>query len=311
MLFLLVSAALAQQFEDEQWWLFPDLNPTNGATGTGVGYTGYPPFDSTCATAAALIPADVITLLATPLIQLGLNPTSTNLPGTDFPTYESAIGSCSNWAGTMASVVASGSFINAATQQTTACAIYHCLEEYYGFTDAIFTATSTECVLGFILRDTAFGKHLDTIDDWGFPHGELSSASALAFTRADCTCNSELSLAAPSPVHPQWLADTGLAGLCHDNLIVQVDQATFFGCALLNCFPSGPAKDYWSCVQDKYKGYDFSDCAKYDAALLANVGSGSVGALLGILGLVFAFLGIMTYVGISCCTKSKGSSVGV
>merc|ERR1719316_144332 len=90
--------------------------------------------------------------------------TQTDSQNTQSPTKDQALGYCLEWASTMGPSTHDGNFVIAPMSQLgVACAMYHCLENFFGFAEA--DITNVECVLSNVLTsfdgaDTTFPKSL-------------------------------------------------------------------------------------------------------------------------------------------------------
>lgn len=225
----------------------------------------------------------------------------TDTANADSPTKNDAFETCMNWSAVMAG---HGNLVgNPMNQLASACAIYHCLENFFGFTAE--DIAKIEC-LAAISMTTFNGNDIgqpqaDFPDSWG-------GADTTNYARSSCTCNSKLALAAPSPTYPEWLTYTGTLALCVDHVHWDPTNTPFFGCALRACMPPGDMKDYLVCTQDNYYGFEgLEECEKLDKLIIGNI---AMPVPLALTGVVFFFLAMVMYGLVSVCCGSKKNSGG-
>jgi len=218
------------------------------------------------------------------------------------PTKDQALGYCFTWANYMGPTNNINFVVRPMSQLGVACAMYHCLENFFGFLPA--DITSVECVMqnmltSFELADTPFPQS----------HG---GADTQNYASSSCTCNSKLAAAAPSPAYPKWLTHTGTVKVCADRLNWDPTNAPFWACSLRACMPKGEMKDYLICTQDTYYGFEgLENCEKLDKLVLGNL---AMPVPLAITGVVFFFLAMTLYAIISICCgskKNKEAKIGV
>jgi len=229
--------------------------------------------------------------------------TQTDSQNTQSPTKDQALGYCLEWASTMGPSTHDGNFVIAPMSQLgVACAMYHCLENFFGFAEA--DITNVECVLSNVL--TSFDGA-----DTTFPESH-GGADTQNYAKSSCACNSDLAAAAPSPAFPKWLTHTGTVRECAARLSWDPTNAPFWACSLRACMPKGELKDYLICTQDTYYGFEGLDqCEKLDKLVLGNI---AAPIPLAITGIVFFFLAVTLYGVVSlCCSskKSKEAKIGV
>merc|ERR1719316_222408 len=125
---------------------------------------------------------------------MGFLGTQTDSQNTQSPTKDQALGYCLEWASTMGPSTHDGNFVIAPMSQLgVACAMYHCLENFFGFAEA--DITNVECVLSNVL--TSFDGA-----DTTFPESH-GGADTQNYAKSSCACNTELAAAAPSPAFPK------------------------------------------------------------------------------------------------------------
>jgi hypothetical protein len=229
--------------------------------------------------------------------------TQTDSNNAQSPTKDQALGYCLEWATYMGPSSDEGNFVVAPMSQLgVGCAMYHCLENFFGFTAT--DIASVECVLSNVL--TSFDGA-----DTTFPesHGGADSQN---YAKSSCACNTKLAAAAPSPAFPKWLTHTGTVRACASRLSWDPTNAPFWACSLRACMPKGEMKEYLICTQDTYYGFEGLDqCDKLDKLVLGNI---AAPIPLAITGIVFFFLAMTLYGIVSiCCSskKSKEAKIGV
>lgn len=229
---------------------------------------------------------------------------NTDTANADSPTKDQALGYCYEWAQYMGPTDPDklNFVVRPMSQLGVACAMYHCVENFFGFTAA--DITNLECVLGNLL--TSFDGADNT-----FPES-YGGADTQDYSASSCVCNTKLAAAAPSPAYPKWLTHTGSVAVCADHLSWDPTNAPFWACALRACMPKGEMKEYLICTQDKYYGFEGLDnCAKLDKLVLGNI---AMPVPLAITGVVFFFLAMTLYGIVSICCgskKNKEAKIGV
>lgn len=217
------------------------------------------------------------------------------------PTKDQALEYCMTWASYMGPTTDVNFVVRPMSQLGVACAMYHCVENFFGFTAA--DITNLECVLGNML--TSFDGA-----DTPFPQS-YGGADTQNYGSDSCVCNDKLAAAAPSPAYPKWLTHTGATHVCASMLQWDPTNAPFWACSLRSCMPAGDMKDYLICTQDNYYGFEGLDnCEKLDKLVLGNI---AMPVPLAITGVVFFFLAMTMYAIISMCcgSKNKEAKIGV
>jgi len=225
------------------------------------------------------------------------------------PTKSQAIGYCHEWANYMGSTTDVNFVVAPMSQLGVACAMYHCLENFFGFTTVGVDPypsdmENMECVMANLLTSFALADNTFP-ESYGGPDNQN-------YARSSCACNAKLAAAAPSPSFPKWLTHTGAVKVCADRLTWDPTNAPFWACSLRACMPKGEMKEYLICTQDTYYGFEGLDqCDKLDKLVLGNI---AAPIPLAITGIVFFFLATTLYGIVSlCCSskKSKQAQIGV
>lgn len=289
-MYLLIAIAAAQQ----PTWLSP-------GSATGISST------LSAETAGLLLAQCTVagqTGLTVPEMQaelFGWLGQQTDATNADSPTKDQALEYCLNWASYMGPTVDINFVVRPMSQLGVACAMYHCVENFFGFQAGDIQAL--ECVLGHML--TSFDAA-----DTTFPES-YGGADTQNYAKSSCACNSKLATAAPSPAYPQWLTHTGATHVCASMLNWDPTNAPFWACSLRACMPKGPMKEYLICTQDTYYGFEGLDqCEKLDKLVLGNI---AMPIPLAITGVVFFFLAMILYgiMSVCCSSKNKESKIGV
>lgn len=227
--------------------------------------------------------------------------TQTDTTNTQAPLKSQAIGYCLDWAPQIGG--AGNLVVNPMNQQATNCAVYHCLEDFFGF--SAVDIANVECMMSYIM--TNFNGVSLGVPHVAFPDS-YAGADSTDYSSSSCVCNSDLAAAAPTPMEPKWLAYTGTVGLCVSKVNWDPTNAPFFGCALRACMPEGSMRDYLICTQDEYYGFEGLDaCSKLDKAVLGNI---AMPIPLTIVAFVSAFFAMVGYVVFAMCCKKSAASGG-
>lgn len=227
--------------------------------------------------------------------------TQTDTANADSPTKMDAFGYCMAWVPQMAGA---GNLVgNPMNQLASACALYHCLENFFGFTTE--DIAKIECMAAISM--TTFNGN-----DIGMPHANFpdsfGGSDTTNYASSSCVCNTQLAAAAPSPTYPEWLTMTGTLALCVDKVQWDPTNTPFFGCALRACMVDSDMKEYLTCTQDNYYGFEgLDECEKLDKLIIGNI---AMPVPLALTGVVFFFLAMVMYGLVSVCCGSKKNSGG-